>query len=523
MNTFTNPILSGFRPDPSICRVGEDYYLVTSSFAYFPGLPVYHSRDLVHWEQIGHAIDRPGQLDYRNCEVKEGLWAPTIRHHDGVWYIVNTLVSDHYQSWRNFILTARDPAGPWSDPVFLDGLGGIDPSLFFGADGALWYLGSDAQEPSAYPGHNILYLQPLDRTTFQPAGERHILLDGADFHGNWIEAPHLYEHDGWYILIFAEGGTYRDHSVMAARSRALTGPYELCPRNPIVTHRHLPYQSELSVVGHADLVETQNGDWWAALLAVRPYEGGGYTLGRETCLLPMDWSEDGWPMAASRDGLVHRRERAPRLPETFLPLPCPADSFEAPTLGPVWNTIHPSSEPFWSLSARPGCLRLSLRPETLEASGATPAFVGRRQEHRLCLAVTAMDFTPQTAGEEAGLALFADCEYHFLLCKALHEGREALQLWQTEAGVRTLLAEQTVTPGARLYLAAQCNRSRYVLSWGHRPDRLTPLAEVNADLLSTTTNGGFTGTYFGLYASANGAPSSNHADFDWFSYHGIDI
>lgn len=189
MNQFTNPILSGFYPDPSVCWVGEDYYLVTSSFAYFPGLPIFHSRDLIHWEQIGHGIHRPEQLDYRNCQIKEGLWAPTIRYHKGTWYIVNTLVCGGLSSWQNFIITAQNPAGPWSKAVFLEGLGGIDPSLLFDEEDRLWYVGSDSPRQGRYPGHNFLYLQELDRTTLQPVGSSQILLDGADFHGLWIESP----------------------------------------------------------------------------------------------------------------------------------------------------------------------------------------------------------------------------------------------------------------------------------------------------------------------------------------------
>ena len=256
--TFQNPLLSGFYPDPSICRVGEDYYMVTSSFVYYPGLPVFHSRDLIHWEQIGHGIERPDQFDYKNCETSLGLWAPTIRYHEGTFYIINTFVSEGREARRdNYIITAKDPAGPWSDPVFVEHADGIDSSLFFDDDGSMWYAGNYICPEALYEGHHGIYLCELDPGTFQFKGERRIIWDGS----KWIEAPHIYKKDGYYYLMVAEGGTFINHSVMMARCTAIDGTYEICPRNPIVSHRHLPPLSDISVTGHADIVETQNGEW----------------------------------------------------------------------------------------------------------------------------------------------------------------------------------------------------------------------------------------------------------------------
>ena len=223
-HTFKNPLLPGFYPDPSICRVGEDYYMVTSSFVYYPGLPIFHSKDLVHWEQIGHGIHRPDQLDYKNCETSLGLWAPSIRYHEGTFYIINTFVSEGREARRdNYIITATNPAGPWSDPVFVEGADGIDSSLFFDDDGSLWYAGNFISEEKLYEGHHGIYLNELDPVTFQFKGPRYIIWDGKKSYSRWIEAPHIYKKDGWYYLMVAEGGTFINHSVQMARCRTING------------------------------------------------------------------------------------------------------------------------------------------------------------------------------------------------------------------------------------------------------------------------------------------------------------
>lgn len=402
--TFHNPILSGFYPDSSICRVGEDYYMVTSSFVYYPGLPVFHSKDLVHWEQIGHCIHRTDQLDYKNCETSLGLWAPTIRYHEGIFYVINTFVSEGREAKReNYIVTAQNPAGPWSNPIFIEGADGIDPSLFFDDDGKVWYTGNFISRECLYEGHHGIYLCELDSEGFQIIGEKHFIWDGKISRGKWLEAPHIYKKDGWYYLMAAEGGTFTNHSVMMARSRKIDGEYEVCPRNPIVTHRHLSLMHEIAVVGHGDIVETQEGEWWMVLLGVRPYEGFHFNLGRETFLVPIEWQEDGWPLLETENGLVNERERLPKLPRTVFPPQPLGDNFEEPELGMIWNTVHPPVVPFYSLTEKSGYLRLYLKKEVLHEIG-TPAYIGRRQQHKAFLAVAAMDFQPGREGEEAGIA-----------------------------------------------------------------------------------------------------------------------
>ena len=375
---YRNPILPGFYPDPSICRVGDDYYMVTSTFEYFPGLPLFHSRDLVNWRQIGHVLDRPSQLNLDGIRPSGGLYAPTIRHHEATFYVVNTLV-DGGRERGNFVVTASDPAGPWSEPYWLEGAAGIDPSLLFDDDGRVWYTGNRTPPVEEFPQHREIWLQELDLEAMQLTGEIYSLWSGALRGATWAEAPHLYKIDGMYYLMVAEGGTGYNHAVTIARSETLTGPYEGNPRNPILTHRHLGRDYPISNVGHADIVETQNGEWWMVMLASRPYGGLYRNLGRETFMAPMRW-EDGWPIVSPGLGRVEFLYPAPDLPEQRWPTPPARDSFEADTLDLRWNFLRTPREAFWSLSERPGYLRLHLRPQMI-SKWENPSFVGRRQQH----------------------------------------------------------------------------------------------------------------------------------------------
>ena len=518
---FHNPLLPGFYPDPSICRVGDDYYMVTSSFVYYPGLPIFHSKDLVHWEQIGHGIHRPDQLDYKNCETSLGLWAPSIRYHEGLFYIINTFVSGGREVYRdNYIITAKDPAGPWSDPVFVEGADGIDSSLFFDDDGSLWYVGNFICEERLYEGHQGIYLNELDPVTFQFKGPRYIIWDGVKTRGKWIEAPHIYKKDGWYYLLVAEGGTFVNHSVQMARCRDINGDYEICPRNPVLTHRHMPLLNPISVTGHADIVETQNGEWWMVLLAVRPYQGAHYNLGRETFMVPIVWAEDGWPMVDNETGLVQETERLPKLPRTVYALMPETDNFEHDTLQMQWNTVHPPVEPFYSLTNRPGFLRIQTRPDVIEEI-CTPSFICRRQRHKVFLAKAAMEFVPASEQEEAGIALIQDDRFNYIMVLRRKEEQDYLQLYKTEGGTRTLIIETPVKHVPRIYLSVQGNVTDYDFYYGYNDQEMIPLKTgLDASLLSSVVNEGFTGAYLGMYTSSNHQPSTNHADFDWFTYQG---
>src|SRR4051794_2151987 len=356
---YRNPVLPGFNPDPSICRLGTDHYLVTSTFEYFPGLPVYHSRDLVHWRPVGHVLDRPEQLDLDGVPPSGGLYAPTIRHHDGTWYVVCTLVDTPGRS-GTFVVTASSPTGPWSDPVFLPQAEGFDPSLFFDDDGTAWFTAARPTDPAA--GLTEIFLQRFDPQALALVGEQHVLWAGALVGATWAEAPHLYKVDGRYLLVIAEGGTDREHAITVARSYLITGPYLGSPRNPVFTHRHLGRQAPVQAAGHADLVELADGSWWAVMLAIRPTGGGFHNLGRETFLAPVVW-EDGWPVIAPGVGRLEPSGPGPDLPPSPWPRPDPRDDFDAATPGPGWLMLRTPRQPWFSLTERPGHLRLRLRPE----------------------------------------------------------------------------------------------------------------------------------------------------------------
>ncbi len=532
-NTFQNPILSGFHADPSICRVGDDYYLVNSSFVYFPGLPIYHSKDLVHWEQIGNGIHRSEQINFTRSAFSEGLWAPTIRWHNGTFYIVNTLVQDGREAERtNFVITAKDPKGPWSDPIVIEGADGIDSSLFFDDDGRVWYCGNFICPSQRYPGHHGIYLCELDPETLQIIGNRKILLDGASIHGKWTESPHIYKKDGYYYLMISEGGTFTNHCVMILRSKTIDGDYEICLRNPILTHRHLPLSYPIVAVGHADLVETQNGEWWMILLAVRPYTGFNYNLGRETFLVPVTWDEEGWPLIDTPDGLVDREVRKPNLPFFCRGRQSPNDHFEGEILPLHWNRIRNVGQKFFSLQERPGYLRVQLGKEKLTDNLAAPHFLGRRQEHMCFSAGTCMEFQPSN-GEEAGLALVQSDEFNYIVTVGRENEKIILKLYQNENMAQathynfigrkietTVLAHQELFDyNGRIYLFVQGDRETYSFYYGFcEGEKILLEDKVDASLLSTTRAGGFVGVFLGLYATSNGRLSENSADFHWFEY-----
>ena len=516
MRTFRNPIIPGFYPDPSICRVGKDYYLVTSTFEYFPGVPIFHSRDLVHWQQIGHVLDRPSQLDLDGIKPSRGIYAPTIRYHDGTFYMITTNVGKR----GNFLVTATDPAGPWSDPHWLDDAPGIDPSLLFDDDGRAYYTGN--REPpsgrSRFPGHREIWLQELDLKTMQLAGEKYVLWDGA-CGGVHAEGPHLYKIDGLYYLMIAEGGTGHDHAVTIARSETVTGPYHSNPRNPILTHRHLGLDYPIVNTGHADIVQTQDGEWWMVLLASRPYGGYYRNLGRETFLTPVRW-EDGWPIVSPGSGRIEFSYAAPDLPEHRYPTPAACDNFESKELAFHWNFVRAPREPFWSLTERPGYLRLRLRPQAI-TRWENPSFVGRRQQHLRFVARTVLEFTPQGENEAAGIVLLQNNDFHFRCVLTLEHGNTVIRLLQRRAGQEDTLGEKPVS-GRRLYVRVEAVEQDYGFYFASNPEAWETLAEkADGRILSTDVAGGFVGAYIGMYASSNGRESENVADFDWFEYVGI--
>ncbi|MFO7683932.1 MAG: glycoside hydrolase family 43 protein, partial [Chloroflexota bacterium] len=488
---------------------------------------VFHSKDLVNWRQIGHVLERPSQLNLDGALPSRGLYAPTIRHYDGTFYVINTHVSgetgnaENDDSCRNFIVTAVHPAGPWSEPYWLDDAPGIDPSLFFDENGRCWYTGNRIPPAGeSYHGHREIWLQELDLDAMQLTGEKYSLWDGAVKGNVHAEAPHLYKIDGMYYLLVAEAGTEHNHAVTVARSQTITGPYENNPRNPILTHRHLGQAYPIVGTGHSDIVQTQAGEWWMVLLAMRPYDGYFYNLGRETFLVPLIW-EDGWPIVSPGLGRVEFSHTRPALSPHPWPQEPARDDFDAGSLASCWNFLRTPRTDFWSLSERPGHLRLRLRPEKLSEL-VNPSFVGRRQQDIDFEAAAKMEFAPQTVHEAAGMVLLQNNDFHFRLMYTLGDaGTAVIKLIKRQAGIETVLGVHPA-PAGSIYLKASAKGQSYNFYFGADPETWQPIAEnVDGRILSTPVAGGFIGAYVGMYASGNGRSSTNVADFDWFEYRGL--
>jgi alpha-N-arabinofuranosidase len=509
---YHNPILQGFYPDPSITRVGSDYYLVNSTFAYFPGIPVFHSRDLVNWTQIGNAIDRAGQFDFTGLGVSEGMFAPAISERSGKWYIVDVCVG----CGGSFIITADNPRGPWSRPIFIHGLAGaIDPSLAFDREGQAWivYNGPPPGAP-LYDGHRAIWIQNFDPATGR-AGGRPILLVNGGIHPEqrpiWIEGPHIFFHGGFYFLVAAEGGTGENHSEVVLRSRSITGPYVAGPVNPILTQRDLPPERPAPVTsaGHASLVETAAGEWWAVFLATRPYADDLYNTGRETFLLPVTW-RDGWPDILSPGRpvpIVHLKPDLPAGPPARVPTSgsfAVTDGFAGRRLPPYWMMLRTPSERWYRLAG--GALELRPRRESLSGRG-NPSFLARRQQHAIASASTMMRYVPATNGDKAGLVAFQNEDHWYFLGLTRAGGRLLVTLDRRAGtadpgeGNRIATRRFTGQPGAPLYLRISAHGGSYDFYYGYAPNAWRPLLlGGDGTILSTKKAGGFVGASFGLYA-----------------------
>ena len=504
---FKNPVIPGFNPDPSICRVGNDFYLVTSSFEYFPGVPLYHSRDLVHWRLTGYVLSRDSQLDVRKSKSSGGIYAPTLRHDGQRFYMVTT----HIDGGGNFYVTAERPEGPWSDPIWLD-RDGIDPSFSF-IDGTAYYTrngkGSDFDHPLIYQG-------TLDPKARKIRVKPEPLWPGTG--GIWPEAPHLYQRGEYFYLMHAEGGTAYDHSEIMVRSRSPFGPFEVCPHGPILGHRARK-DHPIQATGHADLVDLPNGDTWAVFLAIRPKSGRHHHLGRETFLAPVTWTKDGWPTIGNH-GHVELDMPGPALEPAPFPAPPARDDFDAPTLALNWNFVRNPNPDDWSLRARAGHLRLVGSKVSLDDLGR-PALVARRQEHFEFRARTRLDFEPNRKNEEAGLAVRANEDFYAAIAITRgSSGREAA-LRTRILGQSTLRSNTPLDAGpVELEVTASATTYEFFVDVGGKRRSLGTLAakELATEKIWRPRHNYFTGAFVALYASGNGKRSSTPADFDWFEY-----
>lgn len=487
---YHNPVIPGFHPDPSVCRVGNEYFLVTSSFTYFPGVPIFRSTDLVHWTQIGNVLERSSQLDLSATRAwsSMGVYAPTIRYRAGRYWMITTNVTAN--GTDNFYVTATDPAGPWSDPVHV-AVDGIDPDLAWDDDGNCWVHVSSRGR--------IMRCRIDDRTG--------VLLDPAvpTWSGTGMqypEAPHLLRRNGiWYLLI-AEGGTERGHAVSIARAPSPMGPWQPCPANPILSHRstNRPIQN----TGHSDLVEAVDGSWWMVCLGVRlrGVTPGFHVLGRETFLVPIEWDRE-WPVAGNLELTM------PNAPPggAVLPVPSIRDDFDRAALGPHWVSVRVPHPDRVSLTDRSGWLTLHGSDNGLD--DPLPVFVGRRQQHHHCRVRVRVD--PGTASE-AGVALRMDEHAHYEIF--VRDG--ALQVRARIGPLSHIIATAPMwssVPVMRIETKkGSLEPDRIQLGYDSETGAFEVLADLDGRYLSTEVTGGFIGRVIGVYAVGETAA------IDWFDY-----
>jgi len=528
--TFANPVLRGGFPDPSVCRVGDDFYLCNSSFEYFPGLPIHRSRDLVNWEWVGYGLHRPeqvqgGAVNLVDVKQEDGIQAPSLHYHKGVFYIIATCVyrppGTDEGTCNNFIITATDIRGPWSQPHLVEGAPGIDPDLFFDDDGKVWYVGTHSVEPPSFPGEGEIWCQEIDLTGWRLVGGRHALWRGA-LHGcMFVEGPHMYKIRGKYYLMVAEGGTGFNHAVTIAVSDNVTGPFLGNERNPILTSRNLSSKNWVVATGHADLVELPDGRWFMLCLGVQ----GGSNMGRETHLAPVIWEEEQedwkekhwWPVVAPETGRVEHFGNPTPFEGTLQGLPSGfRDDFASETLGFEWNFRRLPRPGAFSLSERPGFLRLRAGPERIAPNTAC-GLLGVRQRERCFTYRARMEFSPMGEAAEAGVSLFQkDDSYINLTVRKAGEGHLAL-LSVAEPG-QAAVVSQTPLPGYggtvefQVEVASPGCCYELSLRLGGGP-WWAPAFRVDGDKVRSK---GYTGAYCGLYCTANGErDAADCADFDW--------
>ncbi|MFN8253550.1 MAG: glycoside hydrolase family 43 protein [Ferruginibacter sp.] len=520
--SFTNPVLAGYYPDPSICKAGNDYYLVNSSFAYYPGLPLFHSTNLIDWKQIGYAMDRPSQLDLTGAPVANGgLYAPTIRYHKGLFYIVCTQVGPK----GNFVITAKDPKGPWSEPVYLPEVIGIDPSLFFDDNDSCWLV-HNAPAPNnkpLYDGHCTIRLFAFDYKNLKVVGPSRIIVNGGvdiTQKPKWIEGPHLYKKDGWYYLMCGEGGTEEGHSEVIFRAKNLTDSFLPYEKNPVLTQRHLlntPRQNPITSTGHADIVQDNNGSWWGVFLGCRPYEGDYYNTGRETFMTPVEW-KDGWPhFILGGDEVKYSypiNAKANRTGDKLNGNYFFKDEFDAAKLNVRYQFLRTVKQNWYNLTEKKGSLTIQLLPQTCSEKD-NAAFIGFHQPHTNGYAATALNFTAKVANEKAGLMVYQNENAYYFFCKSVKDGKPVLELYKDASLLSSVpLPEENKKP---LLLKIEAQGNRYNFYFSIEKNKWTLFKDnVDAVYVSTRKAGGFVGCLYTMYTTSKGKPSSNKAIYNWF-------
>lgn len=487
MLNYENPIIPGFYPDPSICRAGEDYYLVNSSFEFFPGVPLWHSRDLFNWEQKGYVLNRKSQLPLKNSGTSGGIYAPTIRYHNGRFYMITTNVTDG----GNFFVWTDDINGDWSDPVYID-QGGIDPSVFFDDDGRVYYQGTHRDELD----RNCVGQFEFDIETGKRLSETKVLWHGTG--GKCPEGPHMYKLFGYYYLLLAEGGTEYGHMVTIGRSKSVWGPFESCPHNPILTHRnHSKRTAFIQALGHADITTDTDGRWWMVFHGIRPALGQLHHIGRETMIAPFTWDENGWPVV-NEGGIITEKMSVPG-DGNFSVRKCWKDDFSSATLHPRWSFLRDFNESSYILGG--DGITLKGTDETFDGT-ASPTFLGVRQQQIKSVFETALSIS--SGDGYAGITIFHTNEHHYeLLVRKTSEGFFA-KLRRRIVDMEMISDEVFFKNKEKLVLQIVADDRKYTFLAGGDASSLTEIGSGCVQLMATEcTPCTFTGCFAGIFAQGD--------------------
>lgn len=499
---YTNPIIKGFNPDPSICKVGQDYFLVTSSFEYLPGVPLFHSKDLINWEKIGHCLARDSQIDLKKAGCSKGIYAPTIRYNDGTYYMITTNCTSNSSTAGNFIVSTKNPFGEWSDPIFIN-TDGIDPSLYW-ENGKTYVQVACGDEK----GGRINQCE-IDINTGEILGEVKEITRGCG--GRDVEAPHIYKVKDYYYLMVAEGGTREGHMITILRSKSLWGPFEPSPKNPVLSNRDYG-KEKLQSVGHGDMVEDEKGNWWIVALATRPRKHK-HILGRETILMPLEWTEDGWPVVKEHRALteVETCNLEDTIKQEFKGF---YDDFNKEVLDNSYSSIREFIHNKYSLTERKGWLCLKGDKYSLDDLEA-PAFLGRRQEEYKFNYETKLEFNPKGSNEEAGLAICMDNEHHMELVVTIRNGKKVVLLRKNVADIKVESGLVQVGEFEEVALKVIGDDFEYTFLCGTE-NNMIEIGKTKVKHLATEcANSAFTGVFIGLYATGNGKDMNSKAYFDY--------
>ena len=537
-DTFINPIINGGYPDPSIVRVENDFYIVNSSFEYFPALPIHHSKDLVNWELIGYGIDRPsqgtGKVNLYDVQQQGGIHAPSIRYHDGLFYIVTTNVYSPVDKSKptemvNFILTAKNPAGPWSDPYVIEGAPGIDPDIFFDDNGKVWFVGThDTGNPNKN-GIGEIWIQELDLDNWKLKGQRHSIWRGA-CGGCCVEGPHIYKQYGRYYLMVAEGGTSYNHAVMIASSKNIEGPYDSNPKNPILTSRHLSNNNWVHSTGHADLVQLKDKRWYMVSLGIRNEMDSTSNMGRETHLMPVVWEEAWdnwvevekgrwepviikWPVVAPNTGKVERNTSIPFLEKKQNINYSFYDDFTSSKLDLQWNFRRVPRENTYELNSKNKTLKLNLSPESFELRSQYN-LMGFRQKETEFEYSSSMNFKPKKNFSEAGLSIFSQDDNYINFTVKKHNNKTLLNLSVKPRDQKLdIIKSIPLKYNENIILKILSKDNKYIYYYSLDNGRsFDVFTETAANLVLCK---GYIGTNLGLYASSNGYKTKEYAEFEW--------